>query len=101
MIVVRVELWSARTGAKTEIARMHICNVSGVGRLRDYAVSIFRGRSKTALDRMQITRRGNVRGHPSDAVHVWHLIFAALKAVGYTNVSVVTIEKTQPPDTVV
>ena len=35
MIIVRVELHSARTGEVTELARMHISNIGGTNTLRD------------------------------------------------------------------
>lgn len=83
MIVVRVELWSARDGSKTELARMHLCNESGVGAVRDYSCRTLRGRSSTALDRGDVQRRGQVRGHRSLDLHVWHLVAKALQAMGY------------------
>lgn len=83
MIVVRVELHSAITGAVTELARAHICNAGDSGKLRDYFVRTLRGRSKAALDRGDVQRRGKVEQHPSEAVHVWHLVAKALAAMGY------------------
>lgn len=83
MIVVRVELWSARTGVKTELARMHICNDSGAGSLRSYSCRTLRGRSSAALDRNEVQRLGKVADHPSESVHVWNLVSKALEAMGY------------------
>lgn len=58
MIVVRVELHSARTGQVQELARAHICNEGGTHELRDYGVYILRGRSREQLDRKVIQRCG-------------------------------------------
>lgn len=83
MIVVRVELWSARDGSRTELARMLLCNEGSAGALRDYSIETLVGRSTEALDRRQVNRRGRVLGHPSESVHIWNLIAKALQAVGY------------------
>lgn len=92
MIVIRVELHSARTGKVTEIARMMIHNVgqfpANVGKgLWNYGVEVYRGRSKVALDKSMknrsARRMGAVQNHPSDRVHVWHLVAKALKACEY------------------
>jgi hypothetical protein len=83
MIVVKVELHSAITGIVIEIARAHICHAGETGKLRDYFVRTLRGRSAAALDRGDVQRRGKVEKHPSEAVHVWHLVAKALAAMGY------------------
>jgi hypothetical protein len=87
MIVIRVELWSARTGKVTELARMGIANVGGTLDKRDYGVCTWRERSKAALDKAMstnaVTRKGKVLGHPSEAVHIWYLVGKALEAMGY------------------
>ena len=83
MIVVRVELHSAITGQVSELARAHICNMGAAGSLRDYGAFTLRGRSRAALDRNQVQRRGRVDRHPSEAVHIWHLVAKALAAMGY------------------
>jgi hypothetical protein len=83
MIIVRVELWSARDGSVTELARMHVCNAGGGGRLRDYVVRTLRGRSKSALDANVAQREGRVIDHPSEELHVWNLVAKALAAMGY------------------
>ena len=62
---------------------MHICNEGVNGSLRDYSCRALRGRSKEALDRNEVQRRGKVIGHPSEAVHVWNLVAKALEAMGY------------------
>jgi hypothetical protein len=83
MIVVRVELHSAITKRVTELARMHICNIGGTADRGDYSVETFRGRDKEALDRRVVTRKGNIRDYPRLAIHVWHLVYEALKALKY------------------
>jgi hypothetical protein len=84
MIVVRVELWSAITGVKTELARLHICNDgSSAGRRRNYVGESFRGRDKAALDQRIVSHRGAVREWPSPDRHVWRLVAAMLSAMGY------------------
>jgi hypothetical protein len=83
MIVIRVELWSARTGRITEIARAHIINTSGRGRRRSYDVATFRGRSAEALAKREPQRKGRVENFPSEEVHVWNLVRKALDAMGY------------------
>jgi len=83
MIIVRVELWSAITGSVTEIARAEICNVGGSVTVGDYEVRTLRGRSQAALDRREIQRKGAIRGHERQRLHVWHLVAKALRSMGY------------------
>jgi hypothetical protein len=84
MIIVRVELKSARTGNTTELARMEIANDGGRRTtLRDYLIRTLRGRSKEQLDRRQTQREGRIEGHPSEREHVWNLVGKALARMGY------------------
>lgn len=87
MIVVKVELWSAVDGKRTELARMMINNTSGTGNYRDYECRTYRGRSEKALHNAMLKdttqRRGKVLKHPALAVHVWNLVAKALKNMGY------------------
>jgi len=83
MIVVRVELWSARTGERTELARMRISNVGGGGNARNYAGETFRGRDAATLDQGQITRRGRLDRFPAESLHVWNLVARMLAGMGY------------------
>lgn len=89
MIVVRVELHSAITGERKELARMVIDNIGGSNVLGDYRVRTLRGISRRALNinaawKLQhITRESSVIGHPRLRDHVWHLVAKALKAVHY------------------
>lgn len=84
MIVVRVELWSAVTGQKTELARMEICNdETGTMRRRNYITRTLTGRSTVALDKRVTQREGKVTNWPAEAVHVWNLVGTALAGMGY------------------
>jgi hypothetical protein len=87
MIVVRVELWSVRTGQVTELARMEICNdETGTMKLRNYVGRTLRGRSTKALNSRMTQRSANVGSWPSDAVHIWNLVTTMLAAMGYRDV---------------
>jgi hypothetical protein len=87
MIVIRVELWSAVDGQKTELARAMIHNVGGTNNVGDYEGESYRGRSEAALDaamlRQQVTKRGKVTGHRRLDLHVWHLVAKMLASMGY------------------
>lgn len=83
MIIVRVELWSAITGEKTELARMRICNIGGTQQIGNYDCATLRGRSSADLDRGTVQRKGRVLGHPRLSQHVWHLVSKALVSMGY------------------
>ena len=89
MIVVKVELWSAITREKTEIARMTITNtgVQTNKNLGDYVVKAFRGRDKVSLDKSMMKdkpfRHGEIVNHPRLAQHVWNLIAKALTVMDF------------------
>lgn len=90
MIIVRVELWSAVNGQKTELARMVIDNIGGTVQRGDYRARTLRGRSSETLDRALlqadgagITRKGYVNGHHRLREHVWNLVAKALSGMGY------------------
>ncbi len=87
MIVVRIELWSAVTGEKTELARMHIANdgeASVVNHRRGtYVGETFVGRSTAALDKRQVSKRGRVENYPRLDLHLWNLVARMLKSMGY------------------
>lgn len=89
MIVIRVELWSAVNGSRTELARMSICNdgTAGAGAVGHYDGETYTGRSSPALDasmrQRRVTRRGRVEGHRRNDLHVWHLVARMLTAMGY------------------
>lgn len=84
MIVVSVKLVSAIHPSRSkELARMHICNVGGTEDRGDYSVETFRGRDSKALDKRIVNRAGSVTDYPRLAIHIWHLVYEALKAVQY------------------
>ena len=84
MIVVRVELWSARTGEKTELARMEICNdATGTLERRNYLARTLRGRSTAQLNARQQQRNCEIKGWAAPKLHVWNLVAVALGSMGY------------------
>lgn len=87
MIVIRVELWSAVDGQKTEIARAMIHNVGGTTKVGDYQGETYRGRSERALHTAmlfgKVTRRGSVTGYRRLDLHVWNLVARMLQSMGY------------------
>lgn len=96
MIVVRVELWSAVTGQKRELARMVVDNIgtNDTGSICDYRVRTIRGRDEQTLQDGMVrtlkgtakpTREGKVTGHARLSLHVWHLVAKALANIGYGN----------------
>lgn len=84
MIVVRVELWSANSRTKIELARMHICNTEeGTHNNANYFGRTFKGRSTEALDKGTIVRTGEITGWPRHRKHVWELVAKMLQTMGY------------------
>jgi hypothetical protein len=84
MIVVRVELHSARTGKVQELARMLVINRGdGTQQLGSYDALVLRGRDDEALDRMQIHKRTAIESWPRLRLHVWNLVATALLSMGY------------------
>lgn len=84
MIIVSVTLHSAIDNSKTELARMHICNVEKERKtLRNYICRVLRGRGAGQLDRNQIQREGLIENWPAEQVHIWNLVATALRNMGY------------------
>jgi len=92
MLVVRVELYSAISGNKTELARMVIDNVGGTLNLGDYRAQTMRGRSGEALEKSmwailkgetEPVKKGSILGHPRLREHVWNLVAKALSSMDY------------------
>lgn len=85
MIVVKVELWSAITGAKTELARLEICNTGEEPnpRFGDYECRTLRGRSTEQLNRRTTMKAAEIKHWPRLQLHVWNLVTEALKGMGY------------------
>ena len=88
MIVIKVELWSARTGAIQELARMHIVNDETTTltnpNLGDYIGKTFRGRNKETLDKLTVSHHSIVLGWRRQQYHVWNLVSKMLIQMGYT-----------------
>lgn len=80
MIIIRVEVHSAKTGEITEIARMKVVNTgtSKSLKLGDYEGYVFR--KPTFSHRV---RKGSVKGHRRQDLPVWNLIGKMLKSMGY------------------
>lgn len=88
MIIVRVELHSAITGQRSELARMHIANTGGgTAKVGNYQVETLRGRSTAQLDRGTRQRTGYVMGHRRLDEHVWNLVAKSLVATGYAGLN--------------
>lgn len=87
MIVVKVELWSAITGDKQELARMEIANTGALSNLNanrgDYDCCTLRGRSTEQLDKRTAHRRGKVTNWPRLQLHVWNLVAKCLRQMDY------------------
>ncbi len=87
MIVVSVELHSARTGEVTELARMLVDNQGGTDNRCDYRVRTLKGRSRAQLDQathhLTVQREALVRDHDRKRLHVWNLVAKALNIMGY------------------
>jgi hypothetical protein len=87
LIVVRVELWSAVTGKKTEIARLDISNIGGSLHRGNYKMRVYRGRNKETLDaamkKQKLTREAVTENYPRLTKHVWNLVTRLLVTAGY------------------
>lgn len=84
MLVIRVELWSAITGDKTELARMYISNTgTGTTTRGNYVGEALRGRSTAQLDRRTVSKTAMIRDWPRQQRHVWRLVKAMLETMGY------------------
>ncbi len=85
MIVVRVELWSAIDGSKTELARMHISNdgTNPNHRQGNYDGQSFRGRDTATLDKLTVQKTGRLINFPRLQLHVWNLVARMLNDMGY------------------
>lgn len=92
MLVVKVELYSAISGEKTELARMVIDNVGGTPHLGDYRAQTMRGRDGETLEksmrdilhgRSKPVKEGRILKHPRLREHVWNLVAKALNSMSY------------------
>lgn len=85
MIVIRVELHSARTKAIIEIARMYIknCGDSGSEEIGNYVAETIHGRGKGQLDRRKVQRACAFGDYPRKRLHVWNLVAHSLSLMRY------------------
>jgi hypothetical protein len=91
MLVVRVELHSAITGKKSEIARMIIANDgSGTGGRGNYWGRAAKGRIEgdtmipvAIMHPVRMMRHAFVTDYPRRSKHVWHLVARMLKAMDF------------------
>ena len=90
MIIVRIELHSARTGEISEIGRMYICNDgTGTQGRRNYDAYVCR-RGQLVMpreafatgntDAPRAQRTGRVNSFPSKSYNVWRLISRAVRS---------------------
>jgi hypothetical protein len=83
MLVIRIELWSAITGKKTEIGRMHLWNdgTEASEQLGNYEGAVLR---KPDFDhKKEPTRTGVVKRYRRLARPVWDLVAEMLINMGY------------------
>jgi len=83
MLIVRVELWSAKTGRVKELARMKIWNAGGTEERADYEGETLRGRTWEALNLGIVQRKGKVQGYMRKQLHVWNLVSRMLRELEY------------------
>lgn len=78
MIVVKVELHSARTGKVEELGRMVISNDGGsqTASRSDYTARVCR---KGSTDFMKPLRTGHVKDWPRLSYNVWRLVLRSLR----------------------
>lgn len=81
MLVLKLELHSARTGEVTEIGRTIIANTGGTPSRGDYTVRVGRrrrGNFKNKTVWKSPMRTGEVTGYPRLSYNVWRLVIRAL-----------------------
>src|SRR5579863_6028070 len=74
MVIVKIELHSAKDHSVTELGRMHISNIGGTELRGDYQAEIFR-RGTSHIQRTSI-----VKDYDRKFLTVWKLVLRALKA---------------------
>lgn len=85
MIVVKVELHSARTGLTTELGRMLISNDgTGTTTTGNYDVRVAKkGVTDNQKIRQKPQRQGRVVGHKRQSLSIWSLVARALQSVRF------------------
>lgn len=82
MLVLKLELHSARTGEIKEIGRTIIANVGGTNEKGDYICKV--GRKRDSFDNRDVwkepLRTGDVKAYPRLSYNVWRLVIRSLLA---------------------
>lgn len=84
MLIVKIELHSARTGDTKEIGRLLIDNISQCGNASkrgDYRVRLLRRGKFHPLQSGAVLREGRVTNYPRLTYSVWRLVYRALQSV--------------------
>lgn len=86
MIVVKIELWSARTHVATEIGRMYIANdgTHPDHKRGNYQAAICRRGSKDVPQPLDPngpvpTRQGSIKDFPRLSYSIWRMVLRALR----------------------
>lgn len=94
MLVVKVELHSARTGEIEELARMLICNDARRslenprrGTYNCYSLRKGSDPKNAEVLRKSILRRCTLQDFPRSALHVWNMVAEALTGMNYGRTS--------------
>lgn len=82
MIVVTVELWSARTKTRKVLGQTIITNqaVNRDGKRGDYYCRVARKGQSTVQAMRKPLRVGHVTNYPRESYNVWRLVLRALRA---------------------
>lgn len=80
MIVVKVELWSARTG---KVSTLGIMRISNDGTSRDEEIGNYMGHVMRKPTFTSITRTGIVEEHRRKSYPIWFLVAKMLRNMGY------------------
>lgn len=91
MILVKVELWSAKTGKMTPLAAMTISN-DGTGSQTEGNYTAKRLKKGT----IQASSTGEVKGHKRKALSVWLLVAKAIAATARGEVLIIEEDTLQP-----
>lgn len=87
MIVVRIELWSARTGERSELGTIYIANDGDRTNVNpnrgDYIVKQARKGQKYEQAWTRPAREAKVLDHARLTLPVWSLVLKALQALGH------------------
>lgn len=82
MLVIRIELWSARTGQRKELGCAAISNVGGGHRRGNYEIELHRSFDRLK-ERRKPWRKGKVSTFPRLSLGAWDLLLRGLLACVY------------------